>query len=178
VQGLAPNASGGPISIRHAADLIIEAFAQAAALAVVTITLLLWITFRRFGDVLLTMVPLLVSSLVTLEACVLLGIRLNFANIIALPLLLGVGVAFKIYYIMAWRAGQRALLQHPLTQAIVLSAATTGTAFGSLWLSHHPGTASMGKLLVLSLVCTLIGAVFFQPVLLGAPRAQPPPRSP
>jgi hopanoid biosynthesis associated RND transporter like protein HpnN len=178
VQGLAPNASGGPISIRHAADLIIEAFAQAAALAVVTITLLLWITFRRFGDVLLTMVPLLVSSLVTLEACVLLGIRLNFANIIALPLLLGVGVAFKIYYIMAWRAGHRALLQHPLTQAIILSAATTGTAFGSLWLSHHPGTASMGKLLVLSLVCTLIGAVFFQPVLLGAPRAQPPPRSP
>jgi predicted RND superfamily exporter protein len=58
---------------RHAAGLIIEAFVQAAVLAVVTITLLLWISFRRFGDVLLTMVPLLVSSLVTLEACVLLG---------------------------------------------------------------------------------------------------------
>jgi predicted RND superfamily exporter protein len=127
------------------------------------------------GDVLLTMVPLLVSSLVTLEACVLLRIHLNFANIIALPLLLGVGVAFKIYYIMAWRAGQPARLEHPLTQAIVLSAATTGTAFGSLWLSHHPGTASMGKLLVLALVCTLIGAVFFQPVLLGQPRAPAPP---
>jgi predicted RND superfamily exporter protein len=142
-------------------------------LAIVTITLLLWIAFRRFGDVLLTMVPLLVSSLVTLEACVLLGIRLNFANIIALPLLLGVGVAFKIYYIMAWRAGHEAQLAHPLTQAIILSAATTGTAFGSLWLSNHPGTASMGKLLVLSLVCTLIGAVFFQPVLLGTARAPP-----
>ena len=121
------------------------------------------------------MVPLLVSSLATLEACVLLGIRLNFATIIALPLLLGVGVAFKIYYIMAWRSGRQAQLAHPLTQAIVLSAATTGTAFGSLWLSNHPGTASMGKLLVLSLVCTLIGAVFFQPVLLGRPR--PPPSS-
>jgi hopanoid biosynthesis associated RND transporter like protein HpnN len=171
VQRAAPDATGGPISIRHAADLIIEAFVQAAVLAVVTITLLLWITFRRFGDVLRTMVPLLVSSLVTLEACVLLGIRLNFANIIALPLLLGVGVAFKIYYIVAWRAGRPAQLAHPLTQAIILSAATTGTAFGSLWLSNHPGTASMGKLLVLSLVCTLIGAVFFQPVLLGTPRA-------
>jgi hopanoid biosynthesis associated RND transporter like protein HpnN len=168
-----PDATGGPISVRHAADLIVEAFVQAAVLAVVTITLLLWIAFRRFGDVLLTMVPLLVSSLVTLEACVLLGIRLNFANIIALPLLLGVGVAFKIYYIMAWRAGHQAQLAHPLTQAIILSAATTGTAFGSLWLSNHPGTASMGKLLVLSLVCTLIGAVFFQPVLLGTPRAPP-----
>jgi hopanoid biosynthesis associated RND transporter like protein HpnN len=174
VQRAAPEATGGPISVRHAADLITEAFAQAAVLAVLSITLLLWIAFRRFGDVLLTMVPLLVSSLVTLEACVLLGIRLNFANIIALPLLLGVGVAFKIYYIMAWRAGHQAQLAHPLTQAIILSAATTGTAFGSLWLSNHPGTASMGELLVLSLVCTLIGAVFFQPVLLGTPRAPPP----
>lgn len=171
---IAPDAAGGPISVRHAADLIVAAFVQAALLAIATIALLLWIAFRRVGDVLLTMVPLLVSSLATLEACVLLRIHLNFANIIALPLLLGVGVAFKIYYIMAWRAGQPARLEHPLTQAIVLSAATTGTAFGSLWLSHHPGTASMGKLLVLALVCTLIGAVFFQPVLLGQPRAPAP----
>jgi hypothetical protein len=173
VQRVAPTASGGPISVMGAADLIVDAFVQAALLAIVTITLLLWITFRRFGDVLLTMVPLLVSGLVTLEASVLLGISLNFANIIALPLLLGVGVAFKIYYVMAWRSGEAALLQHGLTEAIIISAATTGTAFGSLWLSHHPGTASMGELLVLSLVCTLIGAVFFQPILLGRPRAQP-----
>ena len=173
VQAVAPQASGGPISILGAADLIVDAFVQAALLAVVTITLLLWIAFRRFGDVLLTMVPLLVSGLVTLEACVLLDLPLNFANIIALPLLLGVGVAFKIYYVMAWRAGEAALLQHGLTEAIILSAAATGTAFGSLWLSHHPGTASMGELLVLSLACTLVGAVFFQPILLGTPRPRP-----
>jgi len=170
VQRVAPNAAGGPISVRHAAELIIYAFIEAAVLAIATITLLLWISFRRISDVLLTMVPLLVSSLITLEACVLLHISLNFANIIALPLLLGVGVAFKIYYVVAWRDGQEVLLSHPLTQAIVLSAASTGIAFGSLWLSNHPGTASMGKLLVLSLVCMLIGAVFFQPILLGKPR--------
>lgn len=170
VQRVAPGASGGPISIMGAADLIVDAFVQAALLAVATITLLLWIAFRRFGDVLLTMVPLLVSGLVTLEATVLFDMPLNFANIIALPLLLGVGVAFKIYYVMAWRAGQAALLEQGLTEAIILSAATTGTAFGSLWLSHHPGTASMGALLVLALACTLIGAVFFQPILLGMPR--------
>lgn len=173
VQRVAPEASGGPVSVLGAAQLIVDAFVQAAVLAVVTITLLLWIAFRQFGDVLRTMVPLLVSGLVTLEACVLLGISLNFANIIALPLLLGVGVAFKIYYVMAWRNGEAALLQHGLTEAIVFSAAATGTAFGSLWLSRHPGTASMGELLVLSLACTLIGAVFFQPILLGQPRARP-----
>lgn len=172
VQRVAPDASGGPISVLGAASLIVDAFVQAAVLAVLTITLLLWLAFRQFGDVLRTMVPLLVSGLVTLEASVLLGISLNFANIIALPLLLGVGVAFKIYYVMAWRSGEAALLQHGLTEAIVVSAATTGTAFGSLWLSGHPGTASMGELLVLSLICTLIGAVFFQPILLGQPRAR------
>ena len=95
---------------------------------------------------------------------------LNFANIIALPLLLGIGVAFKIYYIMAWRAGQTNLLQSSLTRAVIFSAMTTATAFGSLWLSSHPGTSSMGKLLALSLVCTLAAAVLFQPVLMGRPR--------
>ncbi len=65
---------------------------------------------------------------------VIFGMQFNFANIIALPLLLGLGVAFKIFYIMAWRAGQTDLLQSSLTRAVVFSALTTATAFGSLWL--------------------------------------------
>ena len=63
---------------------------------------------RRFGDMLRTLVPLLVSALVTLELCVVFGMPLNFANIIALPLMLGVGVAFKIYFVMAWRTARPA----------------------------------------------------------------------
>jgi predicted RND superfamily exporter protein len=107
---------------------------------------------------------------VTLEICVLIDMPLNFANIIALPLLLGLGVAFKIYFVMAWRAGVMNLLQSSLTRAIVFSALTSATAFGSLWLSSHPGTSSMGKLLALSLLCTLAAAVLFQPALMGPPR--------
>jgi hopanoid biosynthesis associated RND transporter like protein HpnN len=168
---VAPSATGGPISILESAHIVIRAFVEAAIVAAIAITLLLWSALRRVEDVLFTIVPLLVSGLVTLELCVVFGISLNFANIIALPLLLGVGVAFKIYFVLAWRGGQAELLPSGLTQAIILSAATTGTAFGSLWLSHHPGTASMGKLLTLSLVCTLIGAVFFQPILMGKPRS-------
>ena len=97
-----------------------------------------------------------------------LDLQLNFANIIALPLLLGVGVAFKIYYVLAWRAGETSLLASSLTRAVFFSAMTTATAFGSLWLSSHPGTSSMGKLLSLSLVTTLVAAVVFQPILHGA----------
>ena len=118
----------------------------------------------------MTLVPLLLAGVVTLELTVLFGLPLNFANIIALPLLLGVGVAFKIYYVLAWREGETSLLASPLTRAVLFSAMTTATAFASLWLSNHPGTSSMGKLLSLSLVTTLVAAVLFQPILMGPPR--------
>jgi hypothetical protein len=165
-----PNAVGTPISILLSGDTVVFAFVQAGGYALVSIFILLWLVLRRFGDVLLTIVPLLLAGFVTLEVCVLVGMPLNFANIIALPLLLGVGVAFKIYYIMAWRAGQTDLLQSSLTRAVIWSALTTATAFGSLWLSSHPGTSSMGKLLALSLVSTMAAAVLFQPALMGKPR--------
>jgi uncharacterized protein len=165
-----PNAIGGPVSILKSGDTVVRAFIHAGLWALVVISLLLWLALRRLTDVLLTLVPLLVAGAVTLEICVLIGLPLNFANIVALPLLLGVGVAFKIYYVTAWRAGRTNLLQSSLTRAIFFSALTTATAFGSLWLSSHPGTASMGKLLALSLVMTLAAVLLFQPALMGKPR--------
>jgi uncharacterized protein len=174
VQAVAPNATEGPISILEARRAVVTAFIEAGACALLSIGILLWITLRRFGDVLLTLVPLLLACVVTLEICVLVDLPLNFANIIALPLLLGVGVAFKIYYIMAWREGQTNLLQSVLTRAVIFSACTTATAFGSLWFSSHPGTSSMGKLLAISLLTTMAAAALFQPVLMGKPRQLEP----
>jgi len=165
-----PNAIGGPVSILKSGDTIVRAFIHAGIWALLVISLLLYLTLRRISDVLMTMVPLLVAGAVTLELCVLIELPLNFANIVALPLLLGVGVAFKIYYVTAWREGRKNLLQSSLTRAIFFSALTTATAFGSLWLSSHPGTASMGKLLVLSFVITLAAVLLFQPALMGKPR--------
>jgi len=95
------------------------------------------------------------------------GISLNFANIIALPLLLGVGVSFNIYFIMNWRAGVTRFLGSATARAVIFSALTTGTAFGSLALSAHPGTASMGVLLLISLVCTVVTTLLFVPALLA-----------
>jgi hopanoid biosynthesis associated RND transporter like protein HpnN len=165
-----PTAIGGPVSILKSGDTVVAAFIHAGIYALTVIGLLLWITLRRFTDVLMTLVPLLVAGAVTLEICVLIGLPLNFANIVALPLLLGIGVAFKIYYVTAWRSGRTNLLQTSLTRAIFFSALTTATAFGSLWLSSHPGTSSMGKLLALSLVTTLAAVLLFQPALMGKPR--------
>jgi uncharacterized protein len=165
-----PSATGAAVSFVESGRTVVRAFVEAGICALVAIALLLWITLRRVGDVLLTLVPLLLAGVVTMELCVILGLALNFANIIALPLLLGVGVAFKIYYIMAWRAGKTGLLASTLTRAVVFSAMTTATGFGSLWLSNDPGTSSMGKLMALSLVSTLAAAVLFQPLLMGRPR--------
>jgi uncharacterized protein len=176
VLSVEPNATEGPISILQASRTVITAFLEAGACALLSIAILLWITLRRIGDVLLTLIPLLVAGLVTLEICVIIGLPLNFANIIALPLLLGVGVAFKIYYIMAWREGQTNLLQSVLTRAVTFSACTTATAFGSLWFSSHPGTSSMGKLLAISLLTTMAAAALFQPILMGKPREEPAAR--
>lgn len=173
-----PGAVGSPISLYEAKRIVLEAFFEAGALAIVSIALVLWIVLRRLGDVLLTLVPLLVAAAVTLELMAVLGQPINFANVIALPLLLGVGVAFKIYYVMAWREGRTNLLQSTLTRAVLFSAMTTATAFGSLWLSSQPGMSSMGRLMALALVCTLSAAVLFQPALMGPPRAgrSAPPR--
>ena len=170
VRGVAPQAAGTPIFIIEAAATIVKAFLEAGVWSVASIALILFVALRRWTDVALTLVPLLVAIVVTLEICVAIGLQLNFANIIALPLLLGVGVAFKIYYVMAWRSGETNFLQSSLTRAVFFSACTTATAFGSLWFSHHPGTSSMGKLMALSLLTTLSAAVIFQPALLATQR--------
>ena len=165
-----PDATGPAVMLYEAGNTIVRAFIEAAIFALGAIALLLWITLRRVTDMLMTLVPLLLAAVVTLELCVVFDLPLNFANVIALPLLLGVGVAFKIYYTMAWRRGRTALVQSTLTRAVIFSAMTTATAFGSLWLSRHPGTSSMGQLMALALLCTMMAAVLFQPALMGPPR--------
>ncbi len=174
VRSVAPEAAGEPVFTIEAAASVIKAFLQAGILSVVAIALILFVALRRWMDVALTLIPLLIAIVVTLEICVLIGLQLNFANIIALPLLLGVGVAFKIYYIIAWRSGETNFLQSSLTRAVFFSACTTATAFGSLWFSHHPGTSSMGKLMALSLLTTLAAAVIFQPALLATQQRKRP----
>jgi predicted RND superfamily exporter protein len=163
---VAPNAGGSAVTIVATAATIIGAFRDAAIGALVAIAVLLLVFLRRPLDVALVMAPLLLSALMTVVVLVVARIQLNFANIIALPLLLGVGVSFNIYFVMNWRAGMHRFLGSATARAVVFSAFTTGTAFGSLALSRHPGTASMGDLLLISLGCTLIASLVFIPTLL------------
>ncbi len=178
VTKIAPDATGTPFGIRQGGRTVVEAFIEAGVLSFVAITLLLFLVLRRVRDVAITMAPIILTGLLTLGSCVLIGQPMNFANIIALPLLFGIGVAFHIYFVMSWRAGGSHLLTSSLARAVFFSALTTATGFGSLWLSRHPGTASMGKLLMISLLWTLVSALLFQPALMGEPRHAPAPDAP
>jgi uncharacterized protein len=167
VQEVAPNATGAPISTSASADTVVEAFLQAGAYSGVVIIVLMAVVLRRARDVVLAMLPALLSGLLTFATCGILGLPLNFTNIIALPLLFGVGVAFNIYFVMAWRAGETAMLTSSLMRAVVFSALATANAFGALWLSTHPGTASMGRLLMIALGWELLVTLLFRPALLA-----------
>jgi uncharacterized protein len=168
VTAVAPDAGGSAVTIEATSATIVGSFRAAAISALLAITVILFVALRRPLDVSLVLAPLVLSSLMTVIVMVLLTLLLNYANIIALPLLLGVGVSFNIYFVMNWRAGQISVLGSATARAILFSALTTGTAFGSLALSQHPGTASMGRLLLISLGCTLVASLVFIPALLAA----------
>jgi hopanoid biosynthesis associated RND transporter like protein HpnN len=168
VTAVAPDAGGSAVTIEATSATIVGSFRAAAISALIAITAILFVALRRPLDVSLVLAPLVLSSLMTVVVIVLLTLLLNYANIIALPLLLGVGVSFNIYFVMNWRDGQTSVLGSATARAILFSALTTGTAFGSLALSQHPGTASMGRLLLISLGCTLFASLVFIPALLAA----------
>jgi hopanoid biosynthesis associated RND transporter like protein HpnN len=174
VRTVAPRASGAPISIYETSKLIIGAFATAAALALVAITILLAVALRRLSDMARVLLPLLLSIVWTMGFIGLVNLPLNFANVIGLPLLLGIGVTFPIYLVHAWRHGEAHLLAAPVARAVLFSALTTLASFGSLAISSHPGTASLGMLLSIALGLTLVSTFIFLPALLGAPPAKTP----
>lgn len=177
VAQVTPAISGLPVATQAAAGTVAWAFVQAGIIAFALVSLLLLAVLRDLREVAFTLAPVILSIFLTLGTCVAIGQPINFANIIAFPLLFGVGVAFHIYFVMAWRGGASDLLQSSLARAVLFSAFATGTAFGALWLSTHPGTASMGKILMLSLAWTLVCALIFEPALLGPPRGAKPARA-
>ena len=119
-------------------------------LALISIAILLWIVLRRVTDALVTLIPLIVAGLVTLEICALSNFQLNYADIIALPVLLGVGVAFKIYYVIVEARRKRlpgissharGLLQHtsdrdPHSEVCGSPISQVYRAWVSCWLYH------------------------------------------
>jgi hypothetical protein len=172
VQEVAPQATGAPMVTLEAGDAVVHAFIQAFSLALLGITVALLILLRSVKYTLLVLAPLLLSSLFTAAFTVLLDIPFNFANIIALPLLLGIGIDSSLH--MVHRSINNELVSEILihtstARAIFYSALTALVDFASLMFSPHQGTASMGVLLTVGLALTLICTLVILPVLLRGP---------
>lgn len=174
VQAVAPKISGVPVTIVEAGQAVVTAFFQASVLALAAIALLLLFVLRSPLDTLLVLLPLLLAALLTVAVGVVAELPFNFANVIVLPLLLGLGVDSGIHYVM--RAREEKALgkgsdlpahRNSTPRAIFLSSLTTLASFGALATSQHPGTASMGLLLTIAIISTLVCVLAFLPALLA-----------
>jgi len=173
VRTIAPEATGAPVFTLEAGNAVIRAFQQASVTALILISLVLVLLLRSAKDTLLVLLPLLLAGALTGACAVLFGIPLNFANVIALPLLLGIGVDNGIHMLQRFRSMQAKgkidhhLLSTSTSKAVTLSALTTICGFGNLSFSAHQGTASMGQLLTLGIGFTLICTLFVLPLFLN-----------
>ncbi|MFA5984510.1 MAG: MMPL family transporter [Methylococcaceae bacterium] len=155
-----------PVSYLESMNEVIRAFQQAFSVAFGVITLILLIIMRNIKDTLLVLLPLLLASLFTAAITVLIGMPFNFANIIALPLLFGLGVdsgihmAHRLHYL---NTSDENLLSSSEAQGVFYGTLTTIFSFGSLAFTTHQGMASMGVLLALGLLLTLICALIVLP---------------
>lgn len=169
-----PDVSGQAINELESGRAVVSAFRHAFVYSLIAITVLLLILLRSVVDTLLVLIPLSLAGLLTVAAVVLAGLQFNFANVIALPLILGVGVDYGVFIVQRGRtAGNSNLLMTGSARAVLFGALITVANFGSLALSHHPGTRSMGLLLTLGLAITLICALILLPSLLARRYGKP-----
>ncbi len=167
VRSIAKETSGPPIRFTAVGETVVGAFRQAAITAGVLIVLLLFAVLRRLRDVALVLAPLALAIVITVALTVLFTTPFNLANIIVLPLILGLGVAFGIQIVLRHRdESDGAFMETSTPRAVVFSALTTIGSFGALAMSNHPGTASMGLLLMMSISLTMVCTLLVLPALL------------
>jgi hopanoid biosynthesis associated RND transporter like protein HpnN len=170
VQQVDPLATGTPVSIVGAGHAISRAFLQAFVIAVAAIIVFLFLATRQAGEVLLVLIPLLVSLGLTAGASVLFHIPFNFANIIVVPLLLGIGLDYAVHLIHRFRVDKAAynnILHTSTARGILISAITTIVSFSSLCFSAHQGMASMGIMLTVCIAITIGSTLVLLPALLN-----------
>jgi hypothetical protein len=169
VRKIAPDATAAPVTILESGRAIVSAFRRATLWALVGIIIFLLLVLRNISEVVLLIIPLLLAVLLTAAASVLLNIPFNFANIIVVPLLLGVGVDYGIHIIYRLRTdtvSKANVLETSTARAVLFSALTTVMSFSSLSFLSHRGTASMGKLLALCIGFIILSTLMILPALL------------
>ncbi len=165
---LAPIVTGDPVSVLRSGETVKGAMVEATSYAFIGIFLFLMLILRRLGDSLLVILPVLYAGLVTAGIMILISVPFNFANVIILPLLIGIGVDSGVHLMMRRReaGGGAELLASSTPKAVLLSGLTTIGSFSTLAVSNHRGTATMGELLTVSITLTLISTLVILPSIL------------
>jgi hopanoid biosynthesis associated RND transporter like protein HpnN len=169
VRTIAPRASDAPVSMLESGRAIFRAFLYAIAYALVLIIIFLYMVLRKIGDVVLAIFPIIMSLLLTSAVAAVIGIPYNFANIIVIPLMLGIGVDYSIHILHRFRTEpdmKRGILGTSTARGVLFSALTTVVSFGSLSFMAHQGTASIGKLLTLSICFIILSTLIVLPAVL------------
>jgi len=169
VQAVVPEATGLPVNVVEFGRATSRSLIEAVAIAVGLIAALLFTLWQRPADILRALAPLVLAGAWTVGCVVLLRQSFNFVNVIALPLLVGIGVDSGIHLVGRARRGlppEVSITDTPTARAVFYSAATTLISFGSLAFSGHRGIASLGVLLVVGMSCTLVANLVVLPALL------------
>jgi hopanoid biosynthesis associated RND transporter like protein HpnN len=171
---VAPKATGTPVLNYYATELLRISYLHAAVWAFVAITVLIFLHFQSFKFLLLTLTPLVLAVLWRTGAMVWFGIEFNPANIVTLPLIIGIDVAFGVYIIDRYREdGKLSIFAGSTGKAIIMSSLTSLFGFSSLLISHFKGMFDIGQLMSLGIAIGLITAIFILPQILALlkPRA-------
>jgi len=168
VQSIESNTTDLPILFWESMKEVVKAFKKAITIAIITIAALLLMMRRNIKDMLLVVVPLLLSGLFTMGSTALIGTPINFANIIALPLLLGLGVDNGIHMLGKLRQSvdeEQNIYQSSTARGIFYGAITTISSFAGLAFSPHQGVASMGLVITIGIFWVMIGTFVILPAL-------------
>jgi hypothetical protein len=177
VRKIAPDVMGvGPETLETGA-MVASSLRKALIAAVIVMVIFLTALWQRIGDMACVLFPLLLGGLLTCATMVLTGMTFNYANVIGVPLMLGIGIDTGIHLVHRSRvegAHGEALLRTGTTRAVIYSGLTTMASFGSLCVSTHLGMASMGKTLFTAILFILLANLVILPALLeGGLRREP-----
>ena len=168
VKTVSGDVMGPAVGVAGSADAVAKSMVLATLAALALVVLIIWPTLRSIRDVALVLAPLLLATSLMIGYTVVFDAPFNFANVIVLPLLLGLGVDSSIHYVMRAREGDNGtdVTGTSTPRAVLISAMTTIGSFGTLWLSAHRGMASMGELLTIAILVTLVCTLVVLPQLI------------
>ena len=164
---VAPKATGTPVQLYFYTELLKKSYIEAAWWALAAIVVLVFLHFRRIGSVVLSLLPVAIGTIWVMGFMGWAGIPFNPANIMMLPLVIGIGVTNGIHILNRFAEEQNpGILAKSTGKAVLVSALTTIAGFGSLVVADHRGIRSLGSIMAAGTAACMVAGLTSLPALL------------